>query len=343
MISDLKKFVFIGVKEDLDTFFNRAQEKGVIEFIPEDRASILYTPKYIEDIVNAIKIIKHFPTEDRAFTEDSELQKIIDEILLLQKKIDTMQEERLHIQSEIEKMRPLGQFSLDDIHQIEKLSSKRVAFFSCKRGHRERDQFPDDLIYVTSDHDLDYFIYVGSEYPEYTHLNELTFTLSLNEWIEKNQHWERGIKEAYARLKKLAIYIDYLKDNLAKQLNHSNLTKTKESTSDQLDGSLFTINGWVPKKKMHELIDLCHDLSVYFEEVAIEVGEKIPTFMENRHLNAVGEDIVNIYDVPAPQDKDPSMWVLVAFALFFAMIVSDAGYGLIYLLLGIFLRFKVYK
>ena len=34
MIIDVKKYLFFGVKEEIDDFFARAQKMGFIEFIP---------------------------------------------------------------------------------------------------------------------------------------------------------------------------------------------------------------------------------------------------------------------------------------------------------------------
>ncbi len=65
--------------------------------------------------------------------------------------------------------------------------------------------------------------------------------------------------------------------------------------------------------------------------------------MENKKSARIGEDLVKIYDVPAIDDKDPSKWVLFTFAVFFAMIVADAGYGLLYLALACFLKWKFPK
>jgi len=62
--------------------------------------------------------------------------------------------------------------------------------------------------------------------------------------------------------------------------------------------------------------------------------------MENKNLSKVGEDLVTFYDTPSTKDKDPSFWVYFFFSLFFAMIVLDVGYGLFYLLIGVFLKIK---
>ena len=62
--------------------------------------------------------------------------------------------------------------------------------------------------------------------------------------------------------------------------------------------------------------------------------------MENRGIQRIGEDLVKIYDIPATTDRDPSGWVFWFFALFFSMIVADGGYGLMYLGLCIYLKYK---
>ena len=65
-----------------------------------------------------------------------------------------------------------------------------------------------------------------------------------------------------------------------------------------------------------------------------------PTYLENEGFSRMGEDLVHIYDTPSTTDKDPSNWVLYSFALFFAFIIGDAGYGLVYLTLALFLKYK---
>ena len=85
---------------------------------------------------------------------------------------------------------------------------------------------------------------------------------------------------------------------------------------------------------------LLEGLGIHAEEVAIEEGERIPTYMENKGYGKVGEDLVHIYDTPGPGDRDPSRWVFWSFAVFFAMIISDAGYGAIFLALAFFIKMK---
>lgn len=342
MISDLKKMLFLGVKEDYDAFFNRAQKIGLIEFIQGPDKALMNRPRYIEDTINAMKIIKHYPTSDQRFPDDSEANEIVEKILMLQRKIETLQEERIHIQAEIEKISPLGEFSVEDIHRFEQLSGKKMLFFTCKRGFYERSDFPKELIYITTEYDLDYFMYIGEKNLDYGHLIELEFSHPLSMWKERDSKWLENIRLAEKQLKEMATYLEYLRQNLIHHFNHVNLTEAKQLSDEALEGRLFAINGWIPKKHEHEIVQLCHDLGVHFEEVAIEKTDRLPTYIENEDLGRVGEDLVHIYDTPASDDRDPSYWVLFAFTIFFGIIVSDAGYGLIYLLLALFVRFKWY-
>ncbi|HEB10274.1 MAG TPA: hypothetical protein ENI06_03560 [Spirochaetales bacterium] len=72
-------------------------------------------------------------------------------------------------------------------------------------------------------------------------------------------------------------------------------------------------------------------------------GEKEPTLIVNRGAAAMGTDLVNIYDTPSYRDWDPSSWVFFSFVMFFAMIIADGGYGLILLVISLFLKVRFRK
>jgi V/A-type H+-transporting ATPase subunit I len=81
-------------------------------------------------------------------------------------------------------------------------------------------------------------------------------------------------------------------------------------------------------------------MAIHCEPILVEDADRIPTYMENRGIPRIGEDLVRIYAIPAITDKDPSGWVFWFFALFFAIIVADGGYGVMYLGLCLYFKFK---
>ena len=151
---------------------------------------------------------------------------------------------------------------------------------------------------------------------------------------------EEEIKKEEKKLKSFVNTKKIIKEKFIEKLNIYNLSSAKNEVNFPLEKDLFSIEAWVPKTKVKELFDLTKDMSISFSEISKEKKDREPTYMENKEFSHLGEDLVNIYDVPSTKDKDPSLWVLLFFSLFFAMIVSDAGYGLLYLLLAFVLKWK---
>ena len=103
---------------------------------------------------------------------------------------------------------------------------------------------------------------------------------------------------------------------------------------------LFVIQGWVAIHKIDEMNRFVKKMNIHVEEIGVDSLDVIPTYLENEGAARIGEDLIHIYDTPSTTDKDPSVWVLVFFALFFSMIIGDGGYGLILLLIALYIRYK---
>jgi V/A-type H+-transporting ATPase subunit I len=95
------------------------------------------------------------------------------------------------------------------------------------------------------------------------------------------------------------------------------------------DGPLFGLEAWAPAEKIPELKRYAGEKGVVFEAREPEPSEAPPTLLENRPELRAGEGLVTFYTIPGYGTWDPSPVVLFSFAVFFAMIISDAGYGLL--------------
>ncbi len=70
--------------------------------------------------------------------------------------------------------------------------------------------------------------------------------------------------------------------------------------------------------------------------------EEVPTLVENPPWIRIIDPVFRFMNtVPGYQEFDISFWFLVFFSLFFAMIVGDGGYGLLFLFLTFFIHRKV--
>lgn len=292
---DVRKFLFIGHECDKEPFFKKAQEMGIIQF----KEGFKGTPD-VQLFIEAIKILEGIPTLEQK--EEGDEHEIASKIC--------------HLQRQLEKpsLEVYGQFSLDDI-QFLKERGVHLQFFCSKKKTSE------DLIYIDSRHNLDYFISLNRAPTTYPGCVEIQLTGGTRQEIE-------------AELKGMASYHQKLHTCLIEALNQAHLQEAKDQVVSK--DSLFCIMGWVPQDKVKAL----KSLPVFVEEVAIEPHDTVPTHLENTKWSRVGEDLIGIYDTPSIQDKDPSLWVLFGFVLFFSMIIGDGGYGLVYLGIALYLRYK---
>ncbi|MBS4167475.1 V-type ATPase 116kDa subunit family protein [Parachlamydia sp. AcF125] len=338
---DVKKVLFVGVEEEREAFFKKAQEIGQVQFIPPSGVKDKEIPQDVQNLVSAIKILRSFPSlpqEDQsniALAED-----LTREILQLKQKLDQLEEERRMTALEIRRIEIFGDFSLDDILAIEKQGHRKIQFFFAKKGYADHQAIPDELIQIGSDDGLDYFMAINKEPKQYEKMVEMKIESSLGQLKQRNQEAQREWLEIDHLLKSYEKYNHFLHRGLVDKLNKYHLVHAKGYAEDMLEGNLFTVQGWVPSNKKKALQKLLGKFKVHAEEVEIEPTDSVPTYLENKDFARIGEDLVHIYDTPSMTDKDPSSWVLFFFLLFFAMIMGDGGYGLILLGIALFVRYK---
>ncbi len=339
MIIKLKKFLIYGIKEQMDLFFEAAQEKGFIEFIGKTKKIKRYSAT-VKDYLNAIKILKTQPKQP-PIDEKVSSKVLVSKILHLKQSLEKLFEEQRLIESEIMRISPFGEFSKDNLLDLEKDIHRYFQFFTIKKTKREKLIVPKELIFINSAYDLDYFIAINQEKKSYPKMIEIFIETPLELLRQRKIVIEKQILQIQKEIKQLAGYLRYLINELINELNISHLESAKSEVSYPLEESIFVIQAWVPENKIEKLKLLTKNLNVNYEEIAVEKTDKVPTYLENKENAKIGEDLVNIYDVPSINDKDPSKWILMFFALFFAMIVGDMGYGFVLLIIAIFLKFKL--
>ncbi len=95
------------------------------------------------------------------------------------------------------------------------------------------------------------------------------------------------------------------------------------------DDQVFGLMGWAPASSVNDIVELAgaRGLAVSIEEVGPE--EQPPTLLENPGRFEGASALTTFYMTPSYSSWDPSQIVFFCFAVFFAMIVADAGYALL--------------
>lgn len=339
---DVKKFLFIGLESEKDLFFKRAQNAGIIHFINASLKENKDQDPRIQNFAESIKILRTLPVVEQEESDDFSLaDDMVDRIVKLKEKLNELAEQERIVNLEMSRVAVFGSFSQEDITFIEQEGNRKIQFYCAKQGFADTHELPPDVVFVGSDNGLDYFVAINKQPTQYPNMIEMIIEEPYNVLKKRYNEIEREIHLNEKSLKGYSKYNKFLHQAFIHELNTSNLENTKNFVQYPLDQeSLFAIQGWVPSHKLEALKRLVAEMKIFVDEIDLDAKDTTPTYLENHGFSRIGEDLVQIYDTPSHNDRDPSLWVLFFFALFFSMVINDGGYGLILLLIALYIRYK---
>lgn len=342
MIVDLHKYLIFGTKEEMAKFFALAQRAGFLEFIAKESKRQTALPEDAKTLLAAIRIAKHHPVHPKeAPSTPHEPIHLAEKILALAADHEKLLEEERVLGLEISRISIFGDFSRSELDQLEVETKRTLQFFCRKSDLAHEMEIPNELIPVGTDYDLDYFVSINKEKIHPLKMSEIFIDRPVGVLRDRLMIVREELGRVENDLRTYANGMALLEKGLVECLNIHALEKAQNEVSFPLGESFFTVQAWVPKTRIQSLYALLSHLNIDCAEITIDPHDQIPTCMENKGVSKVGEDLVQVYDVPAYTDKDPSTWVLIFFSLFFAMIISDAGYGLLFLLATLAIRWRL--
>lgn len=93
---------------------------------------------------------------------------------------------------------------------------------------------------------------------------------------------------------------------------------------------VFLIKGWLPERNAADIKKLLEAKFVVSVEIeAPEDDEEFPVLLENKGIAETGEPVLKMYGLPNSREIDPNTVMAPFFIMFFGLMFSDGGYGLI--------------
>ncbi|MBN4066891.1 V-type ATP synthase subunit I [Simkania negevensis] len=339
---DCDKHLFIGPASGSEDFFSSVQKLGAVEFITS-ASTTPPPPDEIQLIEKAIGIVRGQPTVDQEENLVAiDVDRLAQEIVAVRDRLEALYEETRVLHQEIPRVEIFGDFSVEQLREIEGMSGRLFQFFYTKKlDQLDLTEHP-ELIYVGHMHDLDYLVAISKGKRSYDGLVEVVIDRPIGVLLKEKERVDSEICETEERLKEYARFNHYLHEQLLIKLDTHHLINARGLARSYADDTLFVVEGWVARSSADVVSRFAARRGVYYEEVAVEENDRVPTHLENRGMGRIGEDLVHIYDTPSTTDNDPSKWVLLFFALFFGIIMGDGGYGVSYLVIAVFLYFRFF-
>ncbi|MEO9277081.1 MAG: V-type ATP synthase subunit I [Nitrososphaera sp.] len=94
----------------------------------------------------------------------------------------------------------------------------------------------------------------------------------------------------------------------------------------------FALEGWIPKAKVNQLRQAFEKNTKGTMLFEIETDERPPTQFDNPKRFKLFEAFIRFYSLPEGKEFDPTLIFGIIFPVFYGMMVGDAGYGLVILL-----------
>ena len=142
--------------------------------------------------------------------------------------------------------------------------------------------------------------------------------------IDEQRDIRRELEEEVAGYGKMQQDIEFLSDYLTIERDRERIKSKMRVTK-----RTFNFEGWVPshlKNKVERILDRygCH----YEYREPLE-GEEVPVMIENSPAVTPFEAVTQMYSMPDYKGFDPTKWFAIFYAMFFGIMLSDAGYGLV--------------
>lgn len=152
---------------------------------------------------------------------------------------------------------------------------------------------------------------------------------------------ERQMRAVDHFLNDQAQHLGWLEDYRSLLTDQLGMQQALEGMGD-IEGKIRYLRGYIPRDAVEDFVTAAGANNWGYRVSEPEKPEDVPVYIRNPKWISIINPVMKFIDiVPGYREVDVSIYFLVAFALFFAMLVGDAGYGFIFLLTGFLLRNKM--
>lgn len=363
IISDLQDMGVVQIIERESEDLEENQEKFA-DLDPEIEAAIASIEAEINDAALALDVIKRHSTEkeplfmtrrpvkekdfDKKLKERYAIKKTVREILDLNIKLHKLKEERNRKVSDSKALAPWKKYDLPlDVTETEKtiidigiipvmvdmdvLTERLEAcseLISVHEINRDREFIYIFVISVKEKNEeivtiLRQYGYTPTMFRGFSGTpaeNERAIEHALLDIDHDIEDTEEAIREYQRRRKDIECLYDALIIERDREKVKSTLFKTKRT---------FSLEGWIPVNCIDKATKLLEEDGCYFSFVEPDEDDDVPVLMQNSSFVYPFESVTEMYSLPAYTGVDPTKYFSIFYAMFFGLMLSDGGYGVV--------------
>ncbi len=353
MISKMNKLSFLIYHKEYEMFLEKLRELGVVHIEKRQGAEMDANLQAFMQKRTAYQSLLKSMTLAAASFEG--IASATSSSLTIEQVVDSYESQQEHIQAlnmqlpvldkEIDAMEVWGEFDWNVIEQL-KANGWQMQFYCCPDKSFDEtwtDEY--NATIINRKGGQCYFVTVNQMPVELEAEVVRLPKQRLSELVREQEQLKADIKKANEVLELFCIdntpVVEKALDSLESDIN---LMEVEQLGGERMaEGAIVMMEGWVPVENDAEVRKMLDESGVYYEIRPAEKEDNAPIKLKNGKISRAFEMLTKMYGMPDYGEFDPTPLLAPFYALFFGMCVGDAGYGLLLVLLGFYLKKKLSK
>jgi len=353
MISKMNKLSFLIYHKEYEMFLEKLRELGVVHVEKRQGAEMdANLQAFMQKRTAYQSLLKSMTLAAASFegTVSSApstltIEQVVDSYETQQEHIQALNMQLPVLDKEIDAMEVWGEFDWKVIDQL-KANGWQMQFYCCPEKSFDEtwtDEYNANIINRKGGQC--YFVTVNQMPVELEAEVVRLPKQRLSELVREQEELKASIKKANDELDQFCVDNVSVVENALESLESDiNLMEVEQLGGERMaDGAIVMMEGWVPVENDAEIRKMLDESGVYYEIRPAEKEDNAPIKLKNGKLSRAFEMLTKMYGMPDYGEFDPTPLLAPFYALFFGMCVGDAGYGLLLVLLGLYLKKKLSK
>ena len=346
MIEKMNLTHIVALEQNKDQMVSALRDLGVLHISEKCSADEKINARFALLQKLSIELSEYAPKEKTAETilNDDDFEEMFQNTKKALERKTVLEEERTNKLLSVDKISAWGDF---DPQKVKELSTNGLDFHFYRIDKKELKKLSEtqDIKYIklASVDKMDTIAVLGELSHDITSTEFLLPEKGIGQLKSEIMLCETELAEINDTLKNYALQLESYKAALIKTQNDAEFSSVKNTAKSQ-DG-LVWLTGYIPVSETEKFVACAKENGWAYQYETVEVDDGfVPTKVKYNKLTSLMKPIFDILGtVPGYGEYDISFWFLSFFTLFFAMIIGDAGYGVIFLIAAIVLVLKSKK
>lgn len=346
MIEKMNLTHIVALEQNKDQMVSALRDLGVLHISEKCSADEKINARFALLQKLSIELSEYAPKEKTAETilNDDDFEEMFQNTKKALERKAVLEEERTNKLLSVDKISAWGDF---DPQKVKELKENGLDFHFYRIDKKELKKLGEtrDIKYIrlASVDKMDTVAVLGELSRDITATEFSLPEKGISQLKSEIMLCETELDKITETLKNYALQLESYKAALIKTQNDAEFSSVKNTAKSQ-DG-LVWLTGYIPVSETEKFVACAKENGWAYQYETVEVDDGfVPTKVKYNKLTSLMKPIFDILGtVPGYGEYDISFWFLSFFTLFFAMIIGDAGYGVIFLIAAIVLVLKSKK